>query len=336
MVNHEEVLPGRGMSMRESGQRPADDKEVSVFAWVDAQHKFLADTYDQLLVTPDRKHISRCLYLAHKVQRACQNHSMGILAALQLNRNARYQHVKELYAAVLCELIGRQIEMTPSARLLLICAALTQDIGMLDLQDDRLDKQATQLTDAQLRQIQKHPLNGLKILEQAGVKDTVWLSAVEQHHERLDGKGYPQALCGEQISQAAQMLALADTYVAMARPRGDRAALLPQDAMKQIFKCRGEQIDADLAKTLIAVLGTKPPGSWVRLANAEIAVVLRRGDNPAFPAVGSVVSGDGDPLEPAVLRDTSDKTFTMIEMLQAPFHFNLAAVLSLLWPKIRD
>ena len=311
-----------------------DSNALSVFAWVDTQHKFLSDTYDQLLITPDRKHISRCLYLAHKIQHVCKHQPMGVLAALQLNRNARYQHMKELYAAVLCELIGRKIEMSPSARLLLICAALTQDIGMLDLQDDRLDKQTTALTDGQRRQIQKHPLNGLKILEQAGVKDSVWLSAVEQHHERLDGKGYPQALNGEQISQAARVLSLADIYVAMARPRGDREALLPRDAMKQIFQSRGEQVDPDMTKALVAVLGTQPPGSWVKLANGEIAVVVRRSKIPAFPLVGSVLTADGEHLERAVLRDTSEKPFTMVEMVKAPFHFNLSTVLSQLWSKV--
>ena len=325
-----------GVDAASEKQASAGSKALSVFAWVDVQHKFLADTYDQLLITPDRKHISRCLYLGHKIQHACQHHAMGVLAALQLNRNPRNQHVKELYAAVLCELMGRQVGMSHSARLLLICAALTQDIGMLDLQDDRLDKQTTELTDAQRRQIQKHPLNGLKILEQAGVKDAVWLSAVEQHHERLDGKGYPQALSGKQISQAARVLSLADIYVAMARPRGDRPALLPRDAMKQIFHSRGVHIDADLAKVLISVLGTQPPGSWVRLANNEIAVVIRRSDVPAFPLVGSVLSAEAEHLEQAVLRDTSDRNFSMVEMVEAPFHFNLGAVLAPLWPKITD
>ncbi len=317
-------------------QTGSADKVRSVFAWVDAQHKFLVDTYELLLMTPSRKHISRCLYLGHKVQHACQQHSMGVLAALQLNRNAGNQHVKELHAAVLCELIGRHIGMTPSARLLLVCAALTQDIGMLDLQKGRLDKQATELTDAQHRQIHKHPLNGLKTLEQAGVKDTVWLSAVEQHHERIDGKGYPQALSGTQISQAARILALADVYVAMVRPRGDRAALLPREAMKTIFHSRGVHLDADLARVLIAVLGTQPPGSWVRLANNEVAVVIRRSDMPAFPWVGSVLSAEAEHLAQARLRDTSDRRFSILEMVDAPFHFNLGAVLAPLWPPITD
>ena len=326
------------MSTVESDEKQTkdDDKSSDIFIWVDVQHKFLADTFDQLLISPDRKQISRCLYLAHKIQHACQDHSMGLLAVLQLNRNPHNQHVKELYAAVLCELIGRQVGMRPSARLLLLCAAMTQDIGMLDLQEDRLDKQATGLTEGQRRQIQKHPLNGLKILEQAGVKDSVWLSAVEQHHERLDGKGYPQALSGDQISQAARILALADIYVAMARPRGDRSALLPREAMKQIFHSRGEHIDADLAKTLISVLGTQPPGSWVRLANNEIAVVIRRSDIPAFPIVGSVISSQGEHLERAIIRDTGDRSFTMVEMVKAPFHFNLGALLRVLWAKISD
>lgn len=66
------------MAIHGSGEQHTDDKALTVFTWIDAQHKFLSDTYDQLLVSPDRKHISRCLYLAHKIQHACQKHPMGV------------------------------------------------------------------------------------------------------------------------------------------------------------------------------------------------------------------------------------------------------------------
>ncbi|WP_210397260.1 HD-GYP domain-containing protein [Motiliproteus sediminis] len=325
--------------MNPESPRPAADggaqsESVSVLTWADEQHLFLTQTFDALLVSPDRKHVSRCLYLAHKIQSGCKHSPEGVLAALHLNRTARYQHVKELFAGVLCELLGQKVGMTPSARLLLICAALTQDIGMLDLQDEKLDKQVTALTDQQKRIITKHPHNGRQILERAGVKDSVWLSAVEQHHERPDGNGYPQALTAEAISQPAKLLSVADIYVAMMRPRGDRPAMFPREAMKQVFLARGHQVDNDIARQLIEVIGMHPPGIWVKLINGEVGVVVAQGSTPAFPRVATVLSHDGEHLGAAVIRDTSQRSYTLVEAVTAPFHFNLSAILADLWPRL--
>lgn len=307
---------------------------VTALGWVDAQHRFLTDTFDQLLVNPDRQHISRCLYSAHKVQSACKANRFGTLAALHLNRNPGYQQVKELFAAVLCELMGQRLGMSPSARLLLICAAFTQDIGMLDLQDEKLDKQVCGLTDAQKRLVSKHPHTGRQILERAGVKDSVWLGAVEQHHERPDGNGYPQALMDAQISLPAKILSVADIYVAMLRPRGDRPALFPRAAMKQVFLARGHQVDNEVARTLIEVVGMHPPGVWVKLINGEVGVVVAPGPAPSFPKVAVVIAEDGEHLAQPVFRDTSQRSFTLVEAVTAPFHFNLSALLAELWPRM--
>ncbi|WP_165840140.1 HD-GYP domain-containing protein [Motiliproteus coralliicola] len=307
---------------------------VSVFAWVDRQHQLLAETHDLLLLRPDQKTISRCRYLAHQIQKGCRQQPVGLLAALQLNRNAQFQHVKELYCGVLAELIGVKCNLAPASRLSMICAALTQDIGMLDLQDDRLDRQSLALTEQQLRQIKKHPIDGIKILAQAGVDDRIWLTIVERHHERLDGKGYPHRLDEEQIDMGTRIMTLVDNFVAMARPRGDRPAMMPPKILQQIFLKRGDQIDPRLAKVLIELLGLKPPGCWVQLANGETAVVVRPGSHNAFPVVASVVGPDGEHYEQAIERDSSERRFTIVDCVAAPFHFNLRQLLEQLWPRL--
>ncbi|WP_421868525.1 HD-GYP domain-containing protein [Motiliproteus sp.] len=307
---------------------------VSVFAWVDRQHQLLAETHDLLLLRPDQKSISRCKYLAHQIQKGCRQQPTGLLAALQLNRNAQFQHVKELYCGVLAELIGVKCKVAPASRLSMICAALTQDIGMLDLQDDRLDRQSIALTEQQQRQIRKHPIDGIKILTQAGVDDRIWLSIVERHHERLDGTGYPHRLDEGQIDMGSRIMTLVDNFVAMARPRGDRAAMMPPQILQQIFRNRGEQIDPRLAKVLIDVLGLKPPGCWVHLANGEIAVVVRPSSHNAFPVVASIIGPDGEHYEQAIERDSGEHGFNIVECVTAPFHFNLRQLLEPLWPRL--
>ncbi|OMH39725.1 HD-GYP domain-containing protein [Motiliproteus sp. MSK22-1] len=324
------------MSNTQAIETFSDTNNLSVFDWVDARHQFLVGTYDRLMVTPDRKQISRCLYLAHQIQNACKHHESGILAALQLNRTPKHQYIKELMAGVLCELLGKKARMTPSSRLLLICASLTQDIAMLDLQDSKLDRQATPLTESQLKFIRKHATTGRSILVKAGVKDALWLNAVEQHHERLDGSGYPNGLKEEDISLGAKVLAIADIYAAMVRPRGDRGIKTPKYAIKEVFLQRGEQLDVTLVKNLIDILGVYPPGAWVKLANGELGVVSASGQDVPFPIVSVVLDNSGQLLPSAQTRDTQIKECSVIDMVDTPFLFNLGAILSSIWPTIPE
>ena len=324
------------MNNPQQREKSAADSGASAFDWGDQQHRFLFDTHDLLLTQPNQKSVSRCLYLAHKIQQACQQRSQAVLSVLQLNANARYQHMKELYCGVLVEWVASAIGIPASHRLSLICAALTQDVGMLDLQDDRLDNQATGLTEMQRQQIRSHPLNGAEILRRAGVSDKLWLGVVERHHERLDGSGYPRGLAGKQIDRGSRILALADNYVAMARPRGDRAALAPKQIVQQLFQQRGVQLDPELVAILISLLGAYPPGSWVRLASGEVAVVLQPQNDSGAVLVAAVLDADGSSYEQAIERNTAERQFAILEAVSPPLYFNLKALLCCCWDSIQS
>jgi HD-GYP domain-containing protein (c-di-GMP phosphodiesterase class II) len=88
------------------------------------------------------------------------------------------------------EMLCRQLDWTPEQRLPVVAAALTMNISMLALQD-RLYNQGTPLDDAQPVAVREHPAQAVAQLEQLGVTDVDRLSAIAQHHEALDGSGYP-------------------------------------------------------------------------------------------------------------------------------------------------
>ncbi len=312
------------------------EKSLSVFSWVDSQHEQIQTTLHAMITSPSKATASKCMYLAHQTQKACAQQPIGILAALQLNRHAEFRHIKELFTAVICELIAKHLGIPASKRLFIVCAALTQDIGMLDLQENTLDKQPSPLNDGQKRVINKHPASSCSILQKSEVKDATWLLAIQQHHEQPDGKGYPKGLSASQISLGAKLLRVADAYVAMTRPRGDRPAYVPKDAIKEIFLQREVKFDTLVARTLNAVLGMYPPGLWVTLANNEIGVISDHGSSPPCPLVSVIIDADGEHLNEAVLRDTKDSRYTVVETMMAPFHFNLATVLNSIWPEINE
>lgn len=312
------------------------NKTLSVFSWIDSQHEQIQSTLRALVDSPSKVMASKCMYLAHHTQKACAQQPTGVLAALQLNRHTEYRHIKELFTAVLCELIAKQLGIPASKRLFIVCAALTQDIGMLDLQEETLDKQPSPLNDGQKRMVSKHPLSSCSILQQAEVKEHSWLETIHQHHEQPDGKGYPAGIKAAQICLGAKILRVADAYVAMIRPRGDRPAFVPKEAIKEIFLQREIKFDTLVARTLNTVLGMYPPGLWVNLANNEVGVVSGPGSSPPCPIVSVVINAEGEHLNEAVERDTKDRQYTVVEIMMAPFHFNLATVLNGIWPEINE
>jgi hypothetical protein len=196
---------------------------------------------------------------------------------------------------------------------------------------DTLHRQASPLSEAQWVEVRRHPAQGVELLERAGVEEPVWLEAVLHHHERLDGSGYPERLSDAQLTKGARLVAIADIYSAMVRPRAYRDALLATSALRQIFLERGRLIDAALAEVFIKEVGVFPPGALVRLASGEVAVVARRSEDASHPPVLVVLSRQGTPLSRAIERDTRQAEYAIAETLPQRKFRALAGLIRGLW-----
>jgi hypothetical protein len=164
----------------------------------------------------------------------------------------------------------------------LIGAALTMNLGSMALHDEMAEL-AGPLPHSFRSQLTKHPSQAAEILMGAGVPKA-WSRAVLQHHENLNGSGYPNGLVRGNISLEARMLRLVDIFAARQRVRRGRgpqywsmtrARDLP-GLTEQIFGADLDGLDISLARLLMGRLGLFPPGSIVRLSNGEMAIVSRR------------------------------------------------------------
>lgn len=128
---------------------------------------------------------------------------------------------------------------------------LLHDIGKIAIPDRILLKPA-KLTDEEFAIIKTHPELGEKLVE--GIEKLKLISSwLKSHHERYDGKGYPEGLAGEQIPLSSRIIALADTYDAMTSTRAYRSALPHDAAMQEIKRCSGSQFDPKLAELFISI-----------------------------------------------------------------------------------
>jgi len=184
-----------------------------------------------------------------------------------------------------------------------IAAALTMNFAMLELQSELYRAQGP-LTDAQRTQLREHPRAGEQMLRTRGVDDPVWLQIVAQHHEALDGSGYPLGIKGDAICREAQVIALADRYCGMVSERAYRAGLAPGVALKEIHGKHGAVLDPVLIGIMVKAFGLYPPGTLVTLVNKEVGIVTKRLIDVKHPVVHTLFQ---DPRRP---YDTPRKRMT--------------------------
>lgn len=131
-------------------------------------------------------------------------------------------------------------------------AAILHDIGKIGINDSILNK-ASRLTAEEYQEIMKHPSIGADIISKVDfLKDVTVI--VKHHHERYDGKGYPDGLKGDEIPIEASILMIADSYDAMTSDRPYRKALTPEEAVEELRKNSGTQFHPELVTKFISII----------------------------------------------------------------------------------
>jgi HD-GYP domain-containing protein (c-di-GMP phosphodiesterase class II) len=203
--------------------------------------------------------------------------------------------------AFLSTLIATRLGWPPKKIRTVSRAAATMNIAALQLHTV-LALQKEPITDLQRAEMRTHGARGRQVLEELGVQNKDWLQAVEEHH--------PDVLTsGRKPSDMADLIHHADVYLAKISPRAYRAAKPPNVAAKEMVQRK--HANAHYVATIVKEIGVYPPGSYVKLANGETAVVTRRGKQAHTPIVFSLANGAGLPLMEPVLRDTSSPLFAV-------------------------
>ena len=129
--------------------------------------------------------------------------------------------------------------------------------------------------------------------EEGGFTDEQ-IAIAEQHHEMLNGKGYPYGLKGDEIHPYARMTAVADVYDALTAKRVYKPAMPMYQALMVLHKNRGTEFDEHFVELFVRALGVYPVGSVVELNNKEVAVVYEPNpDNSRKPVIGILTQSNG-------------------------------------------
>ncbi|MBW1645077.1 MAG: response regulator [Deltaproteobacteria bacterium] len=156
-----------------------------------------------------------------------------------------HSHRVALYSS----LLARTMNLTQDEKKDLEYAALLHDVGKIGISEYILNKPG-KLDNVEYEIIKSHPSKGVKILEPMSFLQHL-LPTIEAHHERFDGRGYPNGLAGEQIPPLARIIAVCDSYDAMTSERSYRQPLAREAALTEIKKCAGSQFDPEVVKAFV-------------------------------------------------------------------------------------
>ena len=199
--------------------------------------------------------------------------------------------------------LGRHLGI-PKAQLTdLGLIGMLADVGKIKLPRALLAKPGM-LSPAEFELVKGHVALGLGSLEGSTGLTTGILQGIAQHHERLDGSGYPDGLQSDQISVYGRMTAIADSFSAMITPRPYANASSAQEALLSLYEWGGTSFSAPLIEQFVQAVGVFPVGSLVELSNGEVAVVVAHNRVRRLePKVLVLTWPDKSPLAKPIERD---------------------------------
>jgi putative nucleotidyltransferase with HDIG domain len=199
-------------------------------------------------------YMTRLIITARERTREYANLSWGVLSGLIRTLDERDSRAARHCAAVAAfsRDIAKQAGMSKRQQELAHTAGLLHDIGKFVL-SDRVMERGGELADSDWRGVRRHPEIGADLLRDIGVYGPV-AEIVRAHHERFDGRGYPNRLVGQEIPPIARIVAVAEVYDTLTAPDTYRTPMTSFEALNELRRVSGAQLDADYVEALATVL----------------------------------------------------------------------------------
>jgi HD-GYP domain-containing protein (c-di-GMP phosphodiesterase class II) len=195
--------------------------------------------------------------------------------------------------AILSALTAQELRLPNHKILNIVSGALLHDIGMIRLSKGITEKKGG-LSDAEFEQIKSHTVHSSKIVSKELFGNNEVNLIALHHHERWDGKGYPDQLVGNAIDMGARIVSVADAFEAMVSKKSYRESIVGYQAVKNMLADNARRFDPAVIMAFTKIMGIYPIGSIIRLNDESVARVLSVNSNaPMRPIVEILISKAG-------------------------------------------
>lgn len=210
--------------------------------------------------------------LVEEISLLVEKNSSMLLDIVRLKTKDEYTYMHSVAVCALMINLARKLKLDESMIHEVGMAGLLHDVGKMAVPDDLLLKPG-RLTDDEFATIRTHPERGAEILRRGENVPEMAIDVCLHHHEKVDGKGYPQRLGAEQLSVVARMSAICDVYDAVTSERPYKKAWSPSVALSRMMSWEGH-FDQLILRAFVESLGIIPVGALVRLRSDRLAIVI--------------------------------------------------------------
>jgi putative nucleotidyltransferase with HDIG domain len=179
-----------------------------------------------------------------------------------------------LNVAILMAVFAKHLNIDKRIIQELALGAFLHDIGIVLIPKEILIKKSA-LTAKEKKIMQSHVALGLKLLESSPSISYIAIKMVKEHHERIDGSGYPYQLKGDEISKYGRMIAIVNAYDSMTSTRPYKNSIHPINAFKALIAESPDAYDEDLVDKFIQCLGVYPVGTLVKLNSGKLGLICK-------------------------------------------------------------
>jgi HD-GYP domain-containing protein (c-di-GMP phosphodiesterase class II) len=197
----------------------------------------------------------------------------AVLWLVRLKKSDDYMYQHSLRCSVLAVAFGRQLGLTKRQLNNLAIGAALLDIGKLKLPKSLLNKPG-KLNEEEFKLVRDHVRLSIEMIKESGKDSKEIVEMVASHHERMNGKGYPEQLKGNDIPLFGRIAAIVDCYDAISTQRTYAPALSPSEAVRKLYEWRHVDFHPALVEVFIQALGIYPAGSLVELTTGEVGIVM--------------------------------------------------------------
>lgn len=210
-----------------------------------------------------------------------------------------YLFAHSVNCSIMASLIAAKMDYNKKTMRQIALGALLHDIGMAAVPENIINKPG-KLTDDERATIANHPVYGYEMFKKSPLFHGLAGAMILQHHERINGTGYPHNLCGDDINTAAQIMGIVDAFDALTSDRPYRKAYYPHEAIEILIAQQEVIFDPEILAKFLSVVAAYPVGFHVLLSNDESGLVI--GTHPGFtlrPTVRVLYAGEDLAPHPA-------------------------------------
>ncbi len=211
--------------------------------------------------------------VVEEIYRSVARNTDALLSLVRLKDRDQYTYLHSVAVCGLMIGLGKQLGLEGDLLRRVGVAGLFHDAGKMRISDEVLNK-PERLTEEEFAVVKAHPRLGYELLQQARVEDELVLDVCLHHHERMDGKGYPDQLQEEKISLYARMGTVCDVYDAITSDRCYKKGWEPSMAIQKMAEWQKGHFDEKVFHAFVRTVGIYPSGTLVRLKSGRLGTVI--------------------------------------------------------------